>query len=352
MTGSFATRLFRIVFALAGCYNIAFGAWVSIWPLQFFEICRIEPPRYPSIWACVGMVVGVYGFLYWYAAWRLDSGRPIIAVGLLGKVLGPIGMLFAINDEWPRRIAMVNVYNDLIWWLPFTLFLVRGTPFAKRLEKLAPGASVALHVLGMVAIVLVLKPGTIVESDPVMRARYISEHSTSWSLGWGIWMLAALSLVGFYAWWGARLRSWPVATAGVMLAAAGSVFDLSGESLSVLVLVEQSVPELGDVTLWDQATFTWSERLATLLTAGAANALYTLGGFVLMLQTENLPGPVRAAMWATWLAGAGMTVAAVFDHVTGMMASTSILFPLLIVWTGWFGFCWDKRAIAGSCDAD
>ena len=56
-----------------------------------------------------------------------------------------------------------------------------------------------------------------------------------------------------------------------------------------------------------------------------------------MLWTENLSGLVRASMWATWLAGAGMTLAAVFDHVAGMMASTSVLFPLLIAWTGWFG---------------
>ena len=88
---------------------------------------------------------------------------------------------------------------------------------------------------------------------------------------------------------------------------------------------------------WDPSAFLWSERFATLLTAGAANGLYTLGGVVLMLWTENLSGLVRASMWATWLAGAGMTLAAVFDHVAGMMASTSVLFPLLIAWTGWFG---------------
>jgi hypothetical protein len=36
MTGPFATRMFRITFALAGAYNLAFGIWAGFWPLQFF----------------------------------------------------------------------------------------------------------------------------------------------------------------------------------------------------------------------------------------------------------------------------------------------------------------------------
>ena len=75
----------------------------------------------------LGMVVGVYGLLYWHAAWKLEAAWPIIAVGLLGKVLGPIGMVTSFSDDWPRRLGMICVYNDLIWWLPFGLFLIRGT---------------------------------------------------------------------------------------------------------------------------------------------------------------------------------------------------------------------------------
>ena len=33
MTGPFADRLFRITFALAGVYNLAFGLWAGVWPL-------------------------------------------------------------------------------------------------------------------------------------------------------------------------------------------------------------------------------------------------------------------------------------------------------------------------------
>src|SRR5688572_19280378 len=150
MSGSFADRLFRIAFALAGVYNLAFGMWAAIWPLAFFDWFEIALPRYPGIWACLGMVVGVYGLLYLYGAWRLETARPIIAVGLLGKLLGPMGMLLSFGDDWPRRLGMLCVYNDLIWWLPLGLFLIRGTQLAKALEGAAPWLVATTHAAGLV----------------------------------------------------------------------------------------------------------------------------------------------------------------------------------------------------------
>lgn len=343
MTGSFGTRLFRIIFALAGSYNLAFGLWVGFWPFQFFEIFGIEPPRYAAIWACVGMVVGIYGLLYWHAAWKPEHGRPIIAIGLLGKVLGPIGMVISFSDQWPPRLAMINLYNDVIWWLPFTLFLLRGTRLGTRLVALAPWCCAGLHALGLAVMWLFLRPGMLTEPDAAERAMYIAQHSTLWAIGWVVWMLSAASLVAFYAWWGSRLSAPLAATVGVLLAALGFVFDLSGESLSVLVLAEQSLTVVGDSMLWDYACFEFHERVVTLLTAGAANLLYTLGGLVLMLWTVDLPRRVRLAMWGTWISGVGMTLAAVFNHVGGLVATTTVLFPLLITWTVWMGRHWRRE---------
>jgi hypothetical protein len=226
MTGSFATQMFRMTFVLAGLYNIAFGLWAGFRPLEFFEIFEIAPPRYPAIWACLGMVVGVYGLLYWHATWKPENARPIIAVGLLGKVLGPCGMLLSVSDQWPARLAMLNVYNDVIWWLPFTLFLLRGGPIARRLVPLAPWLCAGLHVLGLAAMVLVLRHGMLTEPDAVRRATYIATHSTLWTAGWATWMLSALSLVAFYAWWGSQLPGRLAATAAVLLAGLGCVCDL------------------------------------------------------------------------------------------------------------------------------
>lgn len=70
------------------------------------------------------MVVGVYGFLYLYAAQHPERARPIIAVGLLGKLLGPIGAVATIGrGEMPARMTSLLVLNDIIWCRS-----VRGAP--------------------------------------------------------------------------------------------------------------------------------------------------------------------------------------------------------------------------------
>ncbi len=176
MTGPFAARLFRTAFVLAGGYNLAFGFWSGFFPLQFFELFELAPPRYPSLWACLGMVVGVYGLLYWYAAWKPDRGRAIIAVGLLGKVLGPIGMAFALGQEWPRRVAMLNLYNDIIWWLPFALFLIRDWPLGRRIAAAAPWCCAGLHSIALAVMALALRGGMLTEPDLGRRAAYLAQH--------------------------------------------------------------------------------------------------------------------------------------------------------------------------------
>jgi len=348
MTGPFADRLFRIAFALAGGYNLAFGLWAAVWPLAFFEVFDIPPPRYPGIWACLGMVVGVYGLLYLHAAWKLETAKPIVAVGLLGKVLGPIGMLSWFGDDWPRRLGMICVYNDLIWWLPFGLFLLRGTTSGRRLSSRAPWLCAVAHAVAFAMLPILLRPGMLTEPHAAARAAYIAENAVEWTIGWASWMLAAMTLLGFYAWWGSRIagsqergagseedasRRLDSATLAVLIAAAGLVFDFTGEGLLTLVLVEHA-------TSAELAAFAHVERMFTLLSAGAANGLYTLAGVLLTLATPDLPRWVRAAMWATWLAGGGMTVAGLWGYVGGMVASTVVLFPLLIAWTAWMGFRW------------
>jgi hypothetical protein len=68
----YRAQLYRWIFGLAAVYNIAFGLWAGLWPRAFFDWVEIVPPNYPSLWSCLGMVVGLYGILYGYAAVRLE----------------------------------------------------------------------------------------------------------------------------------------------------------------------------------------------------------------------------------------------------------------------------------------
>jgi ligand-binding SRPBCC domain-containing protein len=108
----------------AGIYNLVWGAVVIAFPNALFDACGIPRLNYPEIWQCVGMIVGVYGIGYLAAAEDSVRHWPIVLVGLLGKVFGPIGFAGALTQgTFPPAFGLTILTNDLIWWVPFTLIL-------------------------------------------------------------------------------------------------------------------------------------------------------------------------------------------------------------------------------------
>ncbi len=109
----------------AGVYNILWGTIVVLFPMLFFDLADMERPSYPEIWQCVGMIVAVYGFGYIVAAADPHSHWPIVLVGLMGKVFGPIGFLGAIvKDRFTLEFGINIIFNDLIWWYAFAVILI------------------------------------------------------------------------------------------------------------------------------------------------------------------------------------------------------------------------------------
>lgn len=124
----------------AGAYNVIWGAAAVLAPRAFFEFAGILPPNYPSLWQCIGMIVGVYGVGYWIAASDPYRHWPIVLVGLLGKVFGPMGFAMALaRGEYPAVFGWMILTNDVLWWVPFGLILVR----ARRHHVGAASASAA-----------------------------------------------------------------------------------------------------------------------------------------------------------------------------------------------------------------
>jgi hypothetical protein len=122
-------RQHRLVFVLAGIYNLAWGAYSSLDPQWLFRFAGMPPLNHPAIFACLGMVVGLYGVLYLEVARRPESGFLLAAVGLAGKLLGPLGLVVLIaRGEWPWQSSILCLTNDLIWWLPFALYLKDSWP--------------------------------------------------------------------------------------------------------------------------------------------------------------------------------------------------------------------------------
>jgi hypothetical protein len=85
------------------------------------------------------MIVGVYGVGYWLAADNPMVHWPIVLVGFMGKVFGPIGFSMAlINEEFPLKFGLNIIFNDLIWWIPFFLILRATLPKNFILNSLSP----------------------------------------------------------------------------------------------------------------------------------------------------------------------------------------------------------------------
>ena len=130
-------RFHRIIFCAAGSYNILWGLY-SVWdPQWLFRYSGMPLQNYPQIFACLGMVVGLYGIIYFEVARVPERGWLLAAVGLLGKLLGPIGLFRLIwSGAWPTSTIVLSLTNDLIWWIPFTLYLYDSWPaFVKEISR-------------------------------------------------------------------------------------------------------------------------------------------------------------------------------------------------------------------------
>lgn len=120
----------KITLYAAAVYNLTWGSWVIFRPNDMFDWTGIDRPLYPGVWQCVGMIVGVYGIGYAAAATNPMKHWPIVLVGFLGKIFGPIGMLqnvLMVPPGTPGRLPgswlWLNLTNDVIWWVPFGAIL-------------------------------------------------------------------------------------------------------------------------------------------------------------------------------------------------------------------------------------
>ena len=114
----------KLILRLAAIYNLLWGFWVVVFPNQFFDFTGMAPINHVMIWQGMGMVIGVYGLGYWWASYNALKHWPIVAVGFLGKIFGPIGFFYNyFKNEVPFEFFYTLIINDFIWWIPFIYIL-------------------------------------------------------------------------------------------------------------------------------------------------------------------------------------------------------------------------------------
>ena len=122
----------------AAIYNLTWGIFVVLMPSVPFGWWGLAPPNHPPFLQSLGMVIGVYGVGYWIAANDAATHWPIVLVGLLGKIFGPVGFVYsALSGELPWSMTPTFLANDVAWWIPFTAILVH----AARIQELRRAAA-------------------------------------------------------------------------------------------------------------------------------------------------------------------------------------------------------------------
>jgi hypothetical protein len=130
-------KFHRVTFLIAGVYNIIWGLYTVVDPQWLFRYAKMPLQNYPEIFICLGMVVGLYGIIYLEVARIPEKGWLLAVVGLVGKILGPIGLLkLILMGQWPSATVLLCLTNDFIWWIPFTIYLYDAWPYYKRDFKL------------------------------------------------------------------------------------------------------------------------------------------------------------------------------------------------------------------------
>ena len=311
-------RHYRLFFALAAAVSGGFAVWALLFPLSVLDLFQVDRPDYSILLRGLGIVDGVLAFGYAYSALRLQKAFPFIAIGLAFRVIAPLAWVVAVaGGQLTARTLTLVIFLDVVWWIPFALFLLEGTAAGARVRALAPYACALLNLTAAGALLSVLRPGTEVVPDIASRIAYITNNELMWRAGWVCWIAAALSLLAFYAWWGARLPAWGWGVAALAIASAGLVFDLSAESLLIAWLPK------------DYATVA---PVASLLTGGPGNGLYTVAGAVLTLGTRGLKGWFLAWTWTIWSAGFGLSAFTFAGNFLGVAVCSGVLFVLFCPW--------------------
>ncbi len=108
----------------AAIHGVVFGAVAVLFPGALFSLFDMEPPRYLALWRGLGMFVGLFGVAFGIAATDPVRHWPIVFVGLVAKVLAPLGFLLEAGaGGLPWSLGWLFVVSDLIWVVPFTLIL-------------------------------------------------------------------------------------------------------------------------------------------------------------------------------------------------------------------------------------
>ena len=123
---------------LAAACDVLVGGLLVVAPGAPLSWAGLEPPALPEVWQALGLVVALHGLGHALAARQPVRHWPMILIGLLVKVLVPVGFAWAAaRGRLPWEAGLLVLVYGPVWWVPFGLIL-RGTGRARRADKTPP----------------------------------------------------------------------------------------------------------------------------------------------------------------------------------------------------------------------
>lgn len=314
-----ARALEATTLAAAGLFAITLGMVAATRPALLLALADAPGPVWP--WRVVGAGLLAIALLDLAGASREDGRGEVAAVSLALRGAGVVAYLALATFgvlEW--RLFPFVMFAGVIWLPGLAAVAVRQTELGPLVTGAAPLACGLLNGVACLVMAAVLRPGTEVNPDLAERAAFIAENPALWRAGWSLWVLSALSLLAFYAWWGAQLGRRDLARGALLLAFAGVCGDLFTESVYIG---------------WFPRGLEEFSYLGSVLTGGWANGWYCVAGASLSAATRWPSAGVGRLVTFMWLLGAGVTIFTVAESMLLLEASMALMMAIfcpLCVW--------------------
>ncbi len=128
--GSVSPRWHSLALAVASLQCLIWGIFIILWPERSSLAYGLaHPPTDLFLWQGTGLVIVLLGIGYGLASTNPRQHWGLVLIGLISKVLGPIGLSWAVlQNQVPARVLVLLPINDVLWWIPFAMILSDARP--------------------------------------------------------------------------------------------------------------------------------------------------------------------------------------------------------------------------------
>lgn len=128
-----------LVLRLACLHCCLWGLFIIALPEISARVYGFDKPLTDIfLWKGTGLIIFLFGIGYGIASTNPRQHWAIVTMGLVAKILGPIGLCWAaFQGEVPVTVLYLLPVNDIVWWWPFAIIVRRGiSPLPSRQNSL------------------------------------------------------------------------------------------------------------------------------------------------------------------------------------------------------------------------